>query len=146
LDGKKNLGNFDKSLKKKLEMLEIGDLISVYWCDASVGKSLSLGNGANIDIPVQSWGVYLGVLGAKAKHIILGQNSFCYAEGLYDLDYTAIPVSWSTDVFVVSKSYIPKNVAVKLVRSFVQCEHRTLNRPRIFKHIQKRLSVDGKPD
>ena len=140
------MDHFDKSLKKKLEMLEIGDLISVNWCDASVGKSLSVGNGVNIDIPVQSWGIYLGVLGAKAKHIILGQNSFCYAEGLYDLDYTAIPLSWSTDVFVVSKGYILKDIAVKLVGSFLQGGHRALNRPRIFQHIQKRLSVDGKPD
>ena len=99
MDGTQILKQFDKSLKKKLEMLEIGDLISVYWCDASVGNSLSLGNAANIDVPVQSWGVYLGVLGAKTKHLILGQNSFCYADDLYDLDYTAIPLSWSTDVF-----------------------------------------------
>ena len=47
---------------------------------------------------------------------------------------------------VVAKGYMLKDAAVKLVRSFVQGGHRALNRPRIFKHIQKRLSVDGKPD
>lgn len=136
---------FDDSLKGQLKKLEIGDLISVSWCDASVGKSLSIGNGANIDVPVQSWGIYLGVLGAKAKHIILGQNCFSYADGLYDLDYTAIPLSWSTDITMISKKYIPKDQCSKLVNSFVQGGHRTLNRPRIFQHVQRRLSVDGGP-
>jgi len=137
---------FDESLKSQLEKLDIGDLISVSWCDASVGKSLSVGNGANIDVPVRSWGVYLGVLGVRAKHIILGQNCFCYADGLYDLDYTAVPLSWSIDVGVISKKYIPEGEAEKLLSSFVQGGHQMLNRPRIFQHFQKRLSVDGRPD
>lgn len=133
------------ALKVQLEKLDIGDLISVSWCDASIGKSLSVGSGASIDVPVQSWGIYLGVLGARAKHIILGQNCFCYADGLYDLDYTAIPLSWSTDVNVVSKKYIPKEACLKFVTSFVQSERRILNRPRA-SHHQRRLSVDDRSD
>jgi len=132
--------------KKQLEKLEIGDLISVSWWDASVGKSLGTGKKVNIDLPVQSWGIYLGVLGEKAKHIMVCQNSFCYEEGLYDLDYTAIPLTWSTDIKIISKKYIPKEEALKLVKSFTQNKHPALSRPRVFKHIQKRLSIDGRPN
>jgi hypothetical protein len=142
----RKMQRIDESLKNQLDKLEIGDLISVSWCDASIGKSLSVGSEANIDVPVQSWGIYLGVLGAKAKHIILGQNCFCYADGLYDLDYTAIPLSWSTDVSVISQKFIPREECTRLVNSFVHGGHRMLNRPRIFQRVQKRLSVDGRPD
>jgi len=37
----------------------------------------------------------IGVLGQKNKHIILAQNNFRCADGLYDIDYTAIPVGWT---------------------------------------------------
>lgn len=80
------------NLRKQLESLSPGDLISCSWCDASTGKSSS--NGGVIDVPVRSWGVFVGLFGNKTKHIVLAQNSFQYADGLYDLDYTAIPLSW----------------------------------------------------
>jgi hypothetical protein len=136
----------EKGLKKQLESLCIGDLICVEWCDASVGKSS--GSGVAIDVPVRSWGVFVGVLGVKVKHIVLAQNSFCYADGLFDLDYTAVPLSWALDVAVISKEYIPKEAVGKLVNSFLMGGHRMLSRSRTFKHrvFQQRLSVDGRPD
>ncbi len=140
--------NSDRDLKKQLGSLDIGDLICVKWNDASVGKSLSIGNGSSIDVPVDSWGVYLGVLGVKVKHLVLGQNCFCYTDGLFDLDYTAIPLSWSTNIIVIAKHYVPKESADKLVNSFLIGGRRTLGRSRTFKHgiFQRRLSVDGRPD
>jgi hypothetical protein len=54
------------------------------WTDASIGKTST--NGGVIDVPVRSWGIFVGVFG-KRKHIIFAQNSFRYAEGLLDLDY-----------------------------------------------------------
>ena len=136
----------ESPLKKQLEKLETGDLICVSWCDASVGKSQEVGG--LIDVPVQSWGIYLGVLGLKSKHFVLGQNSFCLAEGLYDLDYTAIPLSWSTDITIIHKNYVPKNEACKMVNGFIRRGRRMLNRSRSFQQrkIQKRLSIDGRPD
>lgn len=133
-----------KSYKKQLESIGIGDLICVEWNDASVGKSLS--SGGAIDVPVRSWGVFLGVLGVKAKHIVLAQNSFCYADGLFDLDYTAVPLNWSMDIAVIAKGYIPKDGAAKLVSSFMEGGRRMLSRPRTFqrKLFQKRLSIDGR--
>jgi hypothetical protein len=134
------------SLRKTIESLSPGDLICVSWCDASVGKSS--GSGMAIDVPVKSWGIYVGLIGDKVKHIVLAQNSFRYSDGLFDLDYTAVPLGWAVDVSVLIKEHIPKEAAVKLVNSFMMGGHRALNRPRTFQRrmFQQRLSVDGRPD
>ena len=109
---------------KQIKQLQIGDLIRVEWNDASVGKSLSGGVRA-IDVPVQSWGVFLGVLGERARHIILGQNNFRYADGLYDIDYTAIPVSWTANIIVIAKNHVPIQEANALLNSFLLGGRRT---------------------
>jgi acetamidase/formamidase len=106
-----------KNLRKHLEGLAPGDLISVDWCDASIGKSS--GSGMSIDVPVRSWGVFIGVLGEKSKHIVLAQNSFKYSDGLFDIDYTAIPVSWTVSVLIISKGSVDGKTASKLVNSFL---------------------------
>jgi hypothetical protein len=98
-------------MKTKLDQLCPGDLICVSWSDASVGKSS--GSGMTIDVPVKSWGIFVGLIGDKIKHIVLAQNSFRYADGLYDLDYTAIPVGWALNVEVMVKEHIPREDAVK---------------------------------
>jgi hypothetical protein len=70
-----------KEVVKQVKGLTLGDLVKVEWYDASIGKSLSGGlNG--IDVPVTSWGIFIGLLGQKNKHIILAQNNFRYADGL----------------------------------------------------------------
>ena len=135
-----------KDLKKKLEQLNPGDLVTVEWCDASVGKSMD--SGATIDIPVKSWGIFIGVLGSRAKHIVLAQNSFRYADGVYDLDYTAIPLGWVFNFSVLMKDHIPKELAGKLVSSFMAGGRRILKRSTTFqrRRFQQRLSLDGRPD
>lgn len=107
-----------KLLKKQLGDLEPGDLILVEWSDASVGKSLSTGLG--IDLPVKSWGVFVSILGKRRKHIILAQNCFQYSNGLYDLDYTAIPLSWTEQVKILMKNHVTQETAEILLRSFIQ--------------------------
>ena len=132
------------NLRKMLEGLSPGDLICCEWLDASTGKSSSCGG--VIDIPVWSWGVYVGLFGNKNKHIILAQNSFQYADGLYDVDYTAIPVGWALSVEVLVKAHFPEEAANKLVSSFLMKDKRVFtrsNRPRTF---QQRLSTHGRPD
>jgi hypothetical protein len=112
-----------------MKNLNIGDLVQVEWTDASVGKSLSAG--VNVDVPVVSWGLYLGLLGQKSKHIVLVQNNFHYADGLCDLDYTAIPLVWSTKVVVIAKNHIQPNEAQILMNSFLMGGRRSLqNRTR----------------
>jgi hypothetical protein len=116
-------------LKKQLNSLKLGDLIKVDWSDASIGKSLS-GGLHGIDVPVQSWGIFIGVLGEKSKHIVLAQNNFRYADGLYDIDYTAIPVSWAISVTVLSPTHISLQEGRQLLNSFLQGGRRTLPRQR----------------
>jgi hypothetical protein len=82
-----------KELNSQIRQLSAGVLVCVEWCDASIGKSLSNGIGG-IDVPVKSWGVFIGVLGKSREHVILAQNCFQYSDGLYDIDYTAIPLPW----------------------------------------------------
>jgi hypothetical protein len=76
--------SLSKQVLKLLESVKPGDLIAVDWCDASVGKST--GSGMGIDVPVKSWGIYVGLIGDKIKHIVIAQNSFRYADDLFDLD------------------------------------------------------------
>lgn len=136
----------NKQISKTLENVNPGALVCVNWCDASVGKSS--GSGMAIDVPVKSWGIYVGLIGDKVKHIVLAQNSFRYADGLFDLDYTAIPLSWAVDVTVLVNEHIPKEDAAKLVNSFMMGGHRAFNRSRTFRRLlaQRRLSIDGGPD
>jgi len=130
-----------KQLKKVLSDLRSGDLVCVEWSDASVGKSS--GSGVSIDVPVKSWGVYVGLFGERAKHIVLAQNSFRYSDGLFDLDYTAIPASWALDLTVIAKSHLPENVAKSLVNSFLLGGRRAFNHQRMF---QRRASIHERSD
>ena len=134
-----------KQILKQLENVKPGDLIAVDWSDASVGKSS--GSGMTIDVPVRSWGIFVGLIGDRVKHIVIAQNSFRYADGLYDLDYTAIPVGWALGVTVLVKEHIQTESASRLVNSFMMGGHRTMNRPRTFRGAlaQRRLSMNGRP-
>ena len=127
-----------KQLKTQLKTLKLGDLIEVQWCDASVGKSL--GSGHAIDVPVRSWGVFIGLLGEKTKHIVIAQNSFRYADGFFDLDYTAIPLSWTTGIKVVVPALVQAPVSKGLLNSFLWKGRHPSSSQRTF---QQRLSTDG---
>jgi len=133
-----------KQILKQMENVKPGDLIAVDWCDASVGKSSGLG--MTIDVPVKSWGIFVGLIGDRTKHIVIVQNSFRYADGLFDLDYTAIPVGWALGILVLLKEHIPSETANSLVNSFMLGGNRSMNRPRIFQKAlaQRRLSIDGR--
>jgi len=115
-----------KELKRQLESLNKGDLICVEWSDASIGKSL--GTGLAVDVPVKSWGIFIGILGAHSKHIVLAQNNFQYSDGLYDIDYTAIPVSWAVNVKVVDKNHVGLEEAEQLFTSFLRGGKRSSTR------------------
>lgn len=113
-----------KEVARQVKNLKLGDLARVEWFDASIGKSLSGGlNG--IDVPVVSWGVFLGVLGAKNKHIILAQNCFRYADGFCDIDYTAVPLAWTASATAVVKAHLQMEEAKQLLNSFLVGGKRT---------------------
>ena len=136
-------------MKEELENIVPGDLLQVEWFDASTGKS-GFGSGCAIDVPVRSCGIFIGVLGSKVKHIVLAQNSFSFADGYFDLDYTAIPVSWAFDVNILVKQLIVKDAADGLVNSFLAGRRHAMTNPkgpRTFRRrtFQQRLSIDGRP-
>lgn len=106
-----------KELPSQIKNLSAGDLVLVEWTDASIGKSLSNGIGG-IDVPVQSYGVFIGVLGQKRRHVVLAQNCFRYSDGLYDIDYTSVPLGWATSASVLVKGHIPAEEARVLLHSF----------------------------
>ena len=116
----------NKAVLKQIESLKPGDLICVEWSDASVGKSLAYG--ADVDIPVRSWGLYIAVLGRKSKHIVLAQNYFEYSNGFCEVDYTAIPLSWTMKIIVIAKQEVTSETATQLLKSFLAGRSRTLKR------------------
>jgi len=114
----------NKMISRQIKCLQLGDLVRVEWFDASIGSSRA---GA-IDVPVHSWGVFIGVLGERNKHIILAQNNFRYTDGLYDVDYTAIPLSWALTIKIVNSGEVPAEEAKSLLDSFLAGRKRTLKR------------------
>lgn len=98
----------------------------VAWSDASVGKSS--GVGVAIDVPVISWGIFIGVFGEKSKHIVIAQNSFKYSSGVFDIDYTAVPLTWTLKVTVVAKACVDAQVSRQLVNSFLLGGRRSLSK------------------
>ena len=124
-----------KEAISQVKSLVAGDLVCIEWCDASIGKSLRNGIGG-IDVPAKSWGVFIGVLGKKREHAILAQNMFRYSDGLYDIDYIAIPLPWTTGATIIEKTYVGAEEAEVLLHSFTvnekkaQAEKTTYNRSR----------------
>ena len=61
-----------------VEGLEIGDLVEVRWLDASEARtSLSVPE-REFDTPVRSIGVFGGVRGSRARHIIIIKEAVSY--------------------------------------------------------------------
>ncbi len=113
------------------------------WNDASIGKSLSNGIGG-IDVPVKSWGIFIGILGRKREHVILAQNCFRYSDGLYDIDYTAVPLQWASSTVVLQRGYVKPEEARVLLNSFtinekVKSEKTAFSRSRCSRYAQRRL-------
>ena len=109
---------------KQAKGLSLGDLVRVEWFDASIGKSLSDGLGG-IDVPVQSWSIFLGVLDEKNKHIILAQNSFRYADGPIRHGLHSCTIAWTSNISTITKNHVPPEEAKHLLNSFFAGGKRT---------------------
>jgi len=109
--------DFLKEILKQIKNMRPGSLLRVEWFDASTAKTAM---GGPIDVPVKSWGIFLGIFGEKNKHVILAQNNFRMTEeGLYDIDYTAIPATWAVSVYVISPNEISDEETQTLIQSFI---------------------------
>ncbi|MCX8178171.1 MAG: hypothetical protein N3F10_07785 [Candidatus Bathyarchaeota archaeon] len=128
-----------KEIERLVRELSPGDLVRVEWFDASIGKSLS-GGLEGIDVPVVSWGVFLGVLGSRNKHIILAQNCFHYAGGCYDIDYTAVPLNWTVKAVAIAKGHVCEVKA--LLNSFLTGGRRAFPQRTRQKRVRRREKLD----
>ena len=93
---------------KQLSDLQLGDLIEVTWLDASRGRLETVEElreagvpGAEIDLPVISYGVYIGTFGKIAKHIVLVASQWLFAQGYGQIDCTIIPVGTVENIRVL---------------------------------------------
>ena len=133
-------GRMNKQVLKQLEKLSPGCLVCVEWSDASVGKSL--GSGVAVDVPVKSWGVFIGVLGQKNRHIVIAQNSFRYSDGLFDIDYTAIPLTWTASIIVLARDHVPEQIANQLVNSFLMGGRRAFGQRTFQQRVKNHAGLD----
>jgi hypothetical protein len=125
----------NKQVSQQIKALRPGDLVRVDWHDASIGKSLSSGYGG-IDVPVYSIGIFIGLLGENDKHIILGQNHFRYADGVFDIDYIAIPLVWGVSIKVIQVGYISPEEAQQLLNSFLLRGRRIVSKRSRQEHLR----------
>jgi hypothetical protein len=109
-----------KRVLKQLRKLQLGDLIEVTWLDASRGKLETVEElreagaaGAEIDLPVTSYGVYIGVFGKIAKHIVVVASQWLFSQGYGQIDCTIIPVGTVENVTVLKPNLMnAENVRV----------------------------------
>jgi len=109
-----------KKVLKQLSELQLGDLIEVTWLDASRGRLETVEElreagvpGAEIDLPVISYGVYIGTFGKIAKHIVLVASQWLFAQGYGQIDCTIIPVGTVENINVLKPKLMDaKNVHV----------------------------------
>jgi len=104
---------------EQLKKLRLGDLVEVTWLDASRGKLETVEElreagaaGAEIDLPVTSYGVYIGTFGRIAKHVVLVASQWLFSQGYGQIDCTIIPVGTVENIRVL----MPKLMNMENVR------------------------------
>lgn len=105
---------------EQLKRLRLGDLIEVTWLDASRGKLETVEElreagaaGAEIDLPVTSYGIYIGTFGRIAKHVVLVASQWLFSQGYGQIDCTIIPLGTVENIRVLmSKLMNMENVRV----------------------------------
>lgn len=96
-----------------------GDLVEVYWHDASIG--VGVGGKAAIEVPVRSWGIYVGSVGLP-PHLVLCQNDFAYNREVRAIDYTAIPQGWAVKIVVVQAGCVCVKDAEAMLKNILAGE------------------------
>jgi len=92
----------------KLEDLKKGDLIVVFWMDASdIRVPLREHEGAP-EVKVKDWGLYLGVSGRKRKFLIIGKDVI---EVYHDWGAARIPLELVDEIRLV----MPREKVVQFI-------------------------------
>lgn len=103
----------------RIEDLQLGDLIFIRWNDASIDTT-RLPNDHEVESPVHSIGIFLGIRGIKHKHLLLGRSKAPEPQ-LWEAD--RIPLSIIDYVLLVQRGFLdevlPKaRMELKKVRLF----------------------------
>ena len=118
-----------KQVLKQLKALHLGDLVEVFWHDASKGEARIDERSEEVmqfDIPVRSVGYFLGLAGRRVKHVILIRDSFQLneAEGVYDVDFNVVPLGMIYGVNVAFPNALDAKVVLLLRRAFLRARTR----------------------
>jgi len=129
-----------REVRKQIKDLQLGDLIRVRWFDACKGEARideqSEEAKVQFDIPVTSWGVFLGLVGEKTKHVLLIRDHFQMnaSSGVYDIDFNVVPIGMIHAIEVLKRSELEPHVAELLQQAFLKA--RTSRRKgRIILHL-----------
>ena len=118
-----------KQVLKQLKALRLGDLVEVFWHDASKGEARIDERSEGVvqfDIPVRSVGYFLGLAGRRFKHVILIRDSFQLneAEGVYDVDFNIVPLGMIYDVNVALRNALDAKGVLLLRKAFLRARTR----------------------
>lgn len=119
----------NKQVLRLIKGLQLGHLVRVEWFDASKGEARidkSSRHDVQFDIPVTSWGVFLGVVGRRTKHVVLLRDHFQMSEslGVYDIDFNVIPLGMIHNIEVCRTEELSRDVAVLLKQAFLRARIR----------------------
>ena len=124
-----------KKVLKQLSKLQLGDFLEVTWLDASRGKLETVeemreagASGAEIDLPVTSYGVYIGAFGKIGKHIVLVASKWLYAQGYGQIDCTIIPVGTVENIRVLQSKLMDAENIHLCQQAFIHGRARRLMR------------------
>jgi len=131
-----------REAKKQIKRLQLGDLIRVRWFDACKGEARideqSEEARVQFDVPVTSWGVFLGLVGEKTKHVLLIRDHFQMnaTSGVYDIDFNVVPTGMINAIEVLKRGELEPKVAKLLQQAFLKA--RTSKRKgRIILHLKQ---------
>ena len=98
-----------------IDELEIGDLIEVGWLDASEARTRFSVPEKSFDTPVRSIGIYGGIRGERAKHIIIIKEEFDIG-GTPEYHYNAIPLGMIERIRLARRHFWKKRDVKKAMR------------------------------
>jgi len=130
-----------REILKQIKTLQLGDLVEVFWHDASKGEARieqQAEDTTQFDIPVRSVGYFLGIAGRKTKHLIMIRDVFELnsTQRVYDVDFNSVPIGMIYKITVALQGALHQDMAVSLKKAFLKTRVRK-RRGRITVHTEK---------
>jgi len=123
---------------KRIETLNVGDLVEVNWLDASEGKTETLADTV-FDIPVKTAGFFVGVYGKRMKHVIVLKEIF---EGL-DVHYNSIPVGMIETLEIHKRNALTPET-IKALKPVIKKIKSRISRIQKTQALGGRIKYDGR--